>query len=65
MSTGVLGGQPSGTHGLARAASLGEQGKFRVAVERVYPMSRAAEAHAAAQQGPRRGKIVLAADWDR
>lgn len=61
ISRGELGGEPGGRHGLALAAELSAQGRFRVPVREVFPMDRAAEAHAAAERGPRRGKVVLAA----
>lgn len=61
LSVGELGGQPDGRHGLAVAAALAEQGLFRVPVQAVFPMRRAADAHAAAERGPRRGKIALMA----
>ncbi|MEU8172524.1 NADP-dependent oxidoreductase [Microbispora hainanensis] len=59
VSRGELGGEPDGRHGLAIAAALSAQGRFRVPVRVVFPMDRAAEAHAAAARGPRRGKVVL------
>ncbi|GIH60693.1 oxidoreductase [Microbispora siamensis] len=61
ISLGELGGEPDGRHGLALAAALSEEGRFRVPVRAVFPMARAAEAHAAAARGPRQGKVVLAA----
>ncbi|MEN3534176.1 NADP-dependent oxidoreductase [Microbispora sp. ZYX-F-249] len=61
MSVGELGGEPDGRHGLALAAALSGEGRFRVPVRAVFPMDRAAEAHAAAARGPRQGKVVLAA----
>ncbi|MFJ9782313.1 NADP-dependent oxidoreductase [Amycolatopsis sp. NPDC101161] len=57
VSTGALGGEPDGRHGLAEAAKLFEQGRFRVPVEAVF--ADAAAAHAAAERGPRRGKLVV------
>jgi len=59
ISLGELGGQPDGRHGLAAAAKLFEEGRFRIPVQHEFPMAQAAEAHAAAAQGPRQGKIVL------
>lgn len=59
LSTGRLGGQPDGVHGLATAAVLAEQGRFRVPVRETYPAARAAEAHETAAKPPRRGKVVL------
>jgi len=57
VSTGALGGEPDGRHGLAVAARLFEEGRFRVPVEAVF--TDAAAAHAAAERGPRRGKLVV------
>jgi NADPH:quinone reductase-like Zn-dependent oxidoreductase len=62
VSMGELAGQPDGRHGLAVAAALAEQGRFRVPIQAAFPMARAAEAHAAAEEGPRQGKIALVAD---
>ncbi|AZM61624.1 MULTISPECIES: NADP-dependent oxidoreductase [unclassified Streptomyces] len=59
LSTGRIGGQPDGRHGLAVAAALAEKGLFHVPVQAVFPAVRAADAHAAAATGPRRGKTVL------
>lgn len=59
LSLGRYGGGPDGCHGLALAADLAERGRFRVPVQAVFPADRAAEAHAAAATGPRRGKTVL------
>ncbi|MEV1025083.1 NADP-dependent oxidoreductase [Streptomyces sp. NPDC050264] len=59
LSLGQYGGQPDGRHGLAVAADLAEKGLFHVPVQAVFPASRAAEAHAAAGTGPRRGKTVI------
>jgi NADPH:quinone reductase-like Zn-dependent oxidoreductase len=61
ISLGELGGQPDGRHGLAQAAALSEQGRFRVPIRAHFSMSRAAEAHAAAELGPQQGKIALSA----
>jgi NADPH:quinone reductase-like Zn-dependent oxidoreductase len=61
ISRGELGGEPTGKHGLAKAAELFEQGRFRVPVQEAFPFDRAAEAHALASSGPRRGKVVLTA----
>jgi NADPH:quinone reductase-like Zn-dependent oxidoreductase len=61
ISRGELGGEPDGRHGLAHAAALSAEGRFRVPVRAVFPMDRAAEAHAAAARGPRQGKVVLVA----
>lgn len=59
VSRGELGGEPDGRHGLVVAAALSAQRRFRVPVRAVFPMDRAAEAHATAARGPRRGKVVL------
>jgi NADPH:quinone reductase-like Zn-dependent oxidoreductase len=59
LSLGQYGGQPDGRHGLALAAELSRQGRFRVPVQEVFPAARAAEAHAAAATGARQGKIAL------
>lgn len=59
VSLGRYGGQPDGRHGLAVAAALAAEGRFRVPVHAVLPARRAAEAHTAAATGPRRGKTVL------
>ncbi|KIF74779.1 NADPH:quinone reductase [Streptomyces sp. 150FB] len=61
LSVGDLGGQPHGRHGLAVAAALFEQGRFRVPLRQVFPMEQADRAHALAARGPRRGKIALTA----
>ncbi|KIF70075.1 NADPH:quinone reductase [Streptomyces sp. AcH 505] len=59
LSRGRYAGEPDGQHGLALAAALSSRGRFRVPVREVFPATRAADAHAAAARGPRRGKIVL------
>jgi NADPH:quinone reductase-like Zn-dependent oxidoreductase len=59
LSLGDLGGEPNGRHGLAIAAALFEEGRFRLPLQEVFPMARAARAHAFAARGPRQGKIVL------
>jgi NADPH:quinone reductase-like Zn-dependent oxidoreductase len=64
ISTGDLGGQPNGRHGLAVAAALADTGRFRVPLREVLPMAQAAHAHALAARGPHRGKIVLVAPGD-
>jgi NADPH:quinone reductase-like Zn-dependent oxidoreductase len=61
VSVGELGGQDSGKHGLAVAAALFERGRFRIPVQAAFPFDHAAEAHALASSGPRRGKVVLTA----
>ncbi|MCU1479580.1 MAG: Alcohol dehydrogenase GroES domain protein [Subtercola sp.] len=60
VSVGEIGGEPDGRHGLAAAAALATQGRFRVRIDHVLPFERAAEAHVAAGAlSPRSGKIVL------
>ncbi|HTJ39808.1 MAG TPA: NADP-dependent oxidoreductase [Dactylosporangium sp.] len=59
MSVGALGGEPDGRHGLAVAAGLHAQGRFRVPIQQVYPMTRAPQAHAALERPGRRGKLVI------
>jgi hypothetical protein len=44
-----------GWHGLAAAAELYEQGRLTVPIHATFPLDRAATAHAAAEQGSRRG----------
>jgi NADPH:quinone reductase-like Zn-dependent oxidoreductase len=61
ISMGELAGQASGKLGLADAAVLFEAGRFHVPVQETFPFARAAEAHALASEGPRRGKVVLTA----
>jgi NADPH:quinone reductase-like Zn-dependent oxidoreductase len=55
LSRGELAGEPDGRHGLGLAAG----GRFHIPIQAAFPMSEAAAAHAAAEQGPRRGKIAL------
>ncbi|HUN73259.1 MAG TPA: NADP-dependent oxidoreductase [Steroidobacteraceae bacterium] len=55
---GSSGGQPA-TPYLREVGKLADDGKYRVNVERVFPLSRAAEAWALNQQGHTRGKLVL------
>ncbi|MCS7479380.1 NADP-dependent oxidoreductase [Umezawaea endophytica] len=59
LSTGALGGEPDGRHGLAVAATLAEEGRFHVPLREVFPLARADRAHALVEHGPRRGKVVL------
>jgi hypothetical protein len=59
ISLGAFGGEPNGWHGLAIAAALHGEGRFHVPLQKVFRMARAAEAHALAAHGPRRGKIAL------
>jgi NADPH:quinone reductase-like Zn-dependent oxidoreductase len=59
LSTGDLGGQPNGRHGLAAAAALFEEGRFRLPLREVFPLAEAARAHVLAARGPRQGKIAL------
>jgi NADPH:quinone reductase-like Zn-dependent oxidoreductase len=59
ISVGELGAQPHGRHGLALAAALAEEGRFHVPIQAVFPMSRAPEAHRAAEHHPRQGKLAI------
>ncbi len=60
LSMGRLDGEPSGEHGLAVAAELARQGRFRVPIQAVCVLEKASEAHELVEaKGPRRGKIVL------
>ncbi|HWO65944.1 MAG TPA: NADP-dependent oxidoreductase [Umezawaea sp.] len=59
LSTGDLGGEPNGRHGLAVAAALAEEGRFHVPLREVFPLERADRAHTLVEHGPRRGKVVL------
>jgi NADPH:quinone reductase-like Zn-dependent oxidoreductase len=59
LSLGEFGGEPDGRHGLALAAALFEEGRFRVPIQEVFPMAEAARAHEAAARGPRQGKIAM------
>ncbi|WP_035854204.1 NADP-dependent oxidoreductase [Cryptosporangium arvum] len=56
ISTGELGGEPGGHHGLAATAALAGTGRFAVPLQDVVPFARAADAHV---DRPRRGKTVL------
>jgi NADPH:quinone reductase-like Zn-dependent oxidoreductase len=64
VSMGQLGGEPDGRHGLAVAATLFDEGRFSVPIEAVFPLAGAAAAHAAAGNGPRRGKIAISVSDD-
>ncbi|MDA0631792.1 NADP-dependent oxidoreductase [Nonomuraea sp. MCN248] len=44
---------------LAEAGDLGRQGRYTPRVERTYPLEKIAEAHADAERGHTRGKIVI------
>jgi NADPH:quinone reductase-like Zn-dependent oxidoreductase len=44
---------------LAEAGELGRQGRYTPRIERTYPLERIAEAHAYAERGHTRGKIVV------
>nr|WP_269129007.1 MULTISPECIES: zinc-binding dehydrogenase [unclassified Nonomuraea] len=44
---------------LAEAGGLGRQGRYTPRIERTYPIERIAEAHAHAERGHTRGKIVV------
>ncbi|MEW1692883.1 zinc-binding dehydrogenase, partial [Streptomyces sp. NPDC091265] len=62
------GGQRLGTHVvnaendstlLSAAAELGGQGHYTPRIEQAYPLERTADAHAHAERGRTRGKIVI------
>jgi NADPH:quinone reductase-like Zn-dependent oxidoreductase len=62
------GGQRLGTHVadavndsalLCAAAELGGQGRYTPRIEQAYPLERIADAHAHAERGRTRGKIVI------
>jgi NADPH:quinone reductase-like Zn-dependent oxidoreductase len=62
------GGQRLGTHVvnaendstlLSAAAELGGQGRYTPRIEQAYPLKRIADAHAHAERGRTRGKIVI------
>ncbi|WP_424537207.1 zinc-binding dehydrogenase [Sphaerisporangium viridialbum] len=55
----IPGVDAAGRRGLAVAAALFEEGRFRIPLQEVFPMAQAARAHAFAARGPRQGKIVL------
>jgi NADPH:quinone reductase-like Zn-dependent oxidoreductase len=59
VSTGRLGGEPDGSHGLACASALFAEGRFRMPIEATFPLDQAAAAHTAAGAGSRQGKIAL------
>ncbi|MEE2043063.1 zinc-binding dehydrogenase [Nocardiopsis tropica] len=44
---------------LAESGELGRQGRYTPRIERTYPLERLAEAHAHAERGHTRGKIVV------
>jgi NADPH:quinone reductase-like Zn-dependent oxidoreductase len=56
---GSSGAQPA-TRYLQEVGKLADAGKYRVNVERVFPLSQAGEAWSLNQQGHTRGKLVLA-----
>ncbi|MBB2948813.1 NADPH:quinone reductase-like Zn-dependent oxidoreductase [Actinoplanes lutulentus] len=62
LSMGQLAGEPDGGHGLAVAADLFTRGRFTVPIDAAFPLAKAADAHELAEQGSRRGKIVLTVD---
>ncbi|MCU1529943.1 MAG: Alcohol dehydrogenase GroES domain protein [Frondihabitans sp.] len=59
LSMGEMGGEAGGRYGLAVAAALAEEGRFRVPVRAVFPLGRGAEAHVTTGRGPRHGKVAL------
>jgi NADPH:quinone reductase-like Zn-dependent oxidoreductase len=44
---------------LSAAAELGGQGRYTPRIEQAYPLERIADAHAHAERGRTRGKIVI------
>lgn len=62
LSMGEFAGEADGKHGLAVAAKLAEEGRFRVPVEAVFSFADAAAAHRLAETQGRRGKIVLVSE---
>jgi NADPH:quinone reductase-like Zn-dependent oxidoreductase len=64
VSLGDFGGEPNGRRGLAIAAALSEEERFRLPVQEAFPLTQADRAHAFAARGPRRGKIVLTVPAD-
>ncbi|MEV4824482.1 NADP-dependent oxidoreductase [Micromonospora sp. NPDC049274] len=62
LSMGQLAGEPDGRHGLPAAAQLFTKGRFRVPIDAVFPLTKAADAHRTSEHGSRRGKIVLTVD---
>jgi NADPH:quinone reductase-like Zn-dependent oxidoreductase len=65
ITTGQLGGEPDGHHGLPAAAALFTEGRFRIPIEAAFPLDQAAAAHTAAGKGSRRGKIALIVSNDQ
>lgn len=51
---------PEKAEDLAHLAALAEAGQFRPVIDSVYPLDRAAEAHARVETGHKRGNVVLA-----
>lgn len=58
-SGGGPGADPQALHGLAVAAGLADQGRFRVPIAAEWPLEQAARAHELSETGHARGKIVL------
>lgn len=53
------GSTPRATYAFATVAELYRQGRFAITIERVFPLSEAAEAHRLSESGHVRGKLVL------
>lgn len=51
--------KPSAWHALGVAAGLYEEGRFRLPVQRAFPLEDAAEAHRVSEAGHVRGKLIL------
>jgi NADPH:quinone reductase-like Zn-dependent oxidoreductase len=61
FSTGEMGGEPGGQHGLDHAAHLSQEARFDIPIRATFPMAQASLAHATAQLGSSRGKLVIVA----
>jgi NADPH:quinone reductase-like Zn-dependent oxidoreductase len=59
LSMGELAGEASGYHGLEQAAQLWEKGRFHIPLRDTFPLDRIQEAHTAAAERPRQGKVAL------
>ena len=59
ISLGRMAGEPDGWHGLRDISGLVATGSFRVPIQHRFLFHEAAQAHAALESGPRRGKTVL------
>jgi NADPH:quinone reductase-like Zn-dependent oxidoreductase len=58
LGTHVVGAATDSTF-LSAAAELGRQGRYTPRIEQAYPLARIADAHAHAERGRTRGKIVI------